>query len=139
MQDLRPSFKAVYPEGCIGPGEGTFRGQCAVFAETVIKMQTPGGVIGYGLQDKINMVNNHGTPLVQMGGNFLIGDVVIQNLGPYGHVSVVNFFPGGGYLQLSESNFHEDMRVHHTRTLAANDPCIIGVLRGTLNVPFVNP
>lgn len=144
VPDLRATFAKAYPEGSIGPGSGQFRGQCAVYAETVIKLQTPGGIIGLDLQAKKQMIALHGIPADKLNGKFQIGDVVIQDYGVivggvnYGHVSVVDYFPNG-LLQYSECNFYENLRVTHGRTMSPNDEHIVGVLRGTLNVPFVNP
>ena len=80
-----------------------------------------------------------------MACNFLIGDVVIQDYDyiedgiNYGHVSVVAYGPDDEHLQYAECNFNGDLKVHYNRIVSKNDPHIIGVLRGTLNVPFVNP
>ena len=143
--DLRASFEAVYPDGCVGPGEGELRGQCAMFAETVIKLQTPNGIIGLDLAAKKRMVEEHGLNVEELACNFLIGDVVIQDYDyiedgiNYGHVSVVAYGPDDEHLQYAECNFNGDLKVHYNRIVSKNDPHIIGVLRGTLNVPFVNP
>lgn len=59
------------------------------------------------------------------------GMLVFQNIGPYGHVAMVNWSgvdpsTGKTILKLTESNYHGDEKVSHTRVVEADSPTIMG-------------
>lgn len=61
------------------------------------------------------------------------GDVIVQNIGPYGHIAIVNEVKvgpdGRKTLVLTEANYHLDKKTTVDRQIAANDPRIVGVAR----------
>lgn len=124
--DLTPIFQKLYPEGSYG-------GQCGVFAHKLIDFP----LIGNTLASKIRAVNSFGIPVEKLGDQFQEGDVLITKESRiFGHVAVINlkiYEENTDHLiqlKLTESNFHLDLRVHHTRILSADSPVIIGVIRG---------
>lgn len=64
-----------------------------------------------------------------------VGDIILTNEDRFfGHGAFVNAIVGGK-LQLTESNYHYDLRIGHTRQIWPNSPSILGVFRpntGTL-------
>src|SRR5665213_3474507 len=131
MQDLKPTFEHYYPEGSIGPGTGALRGQCAVFAEVLVTMP----LVGDTLLTKTAALKAHGV----FGSNCQVGDVLILNVGTTaGHVAVINGDAGDSW-RMSESNYHNDLKVNHTRLLLKNSPQIVGYFRGALKVSIINP
>src|SRR5581483_8043451 len=97
--DLKPSFEHAYPEGSVGPGTGDLRGQCAVFAEHVVKIPTGDGVLGEHLAQKRQHLAQWGRPASFRA--FEPGDVLIWDYQPDGHVAVVNCIINGK-LRVSE-------------------------------------
>ena len=126
--DLRPVLEKLYPEGSYG-------GQCGTFAHRLVNFPP----VGNSLKSKINSVMNFGIPAIKLSGGFQEGDVLITwESRIFGHVAVINKLIYAEntdnliQLQLTESNYNLDLRVHHTRTLSASSPFIVGVIRGNL-------
>lgn len=138
MYSIEPTLSKAYPQGSIGPddGHGNYLGQCAEFADHCVNI--PGGSIGVGLQDKINTVNSIGIPASKLNGDIRVGDVVVWNIGEFGHVSIDNTDAGNNF-QNSESNYLLPLRVDHTRITSKTDSRIIGVIRSTLKIPILSP
>jgi hypothetical protein len=110
--------------------DGTIGGQCGTFAHKIADFPP----VGNYLSEKQAVVNNSGLSAAawrQQGPR--PGDVVISNLGEFGHVEVVLAVKPGGQLVTKASNLHLDEKVA-TRTISINDNKIYGVLRGTLKV-----
>ena len=117
--NLQPVFQKLFPENYKG-------GECAVFAERLAKIAP----VGDSLQQKMQAVLNKGIPAAVLNLNFRPGDVFVTSESKvHGHVAVVNNIAGNN-LQLTESNFHLDGRVNHTRLLDCASPKIVGVIRG---------
>jgi hypothetical protein len=107
--------------------DGATGGQCGTFAHTLVDFPPVGNM----LAEKQAMVNKNGVKAAewrQQGAQ--VGDVLIQNYGKYGHVSVVESVNGDGTITVKESNFANDQKVG-TRTLSMNDKAIYGAIRGT--------
>lgn len=122
--DLRPIFKKKFPEGAVF-------GQCAAFAEQLVRPPTPNGLLGNSLMEKQNNVRNYGIRADLLNQAFRIGDIVVFNIGADGHVGVVSFIDWRDrLLYMAESNFNLDGRVHYGRAVSFSDVSICGVLRG---------
>jgi len=131
--DLEPIFQKLYPQGSIGPGDGKYKGQCAVLAEKLVQIPQLGDPIWH----KTAVIKTNGIMAADLNLRFKPGDVVVTSENKkYGHVLTINFVT---YIENSdqavsfratESNFRLPLRVDHTRTLNANSPFIIGVIRG---------
>lgn len=124
---LQPTLKKLYPEGSIG-------GQCAVFAEKLITIPN----VGDTLILKRQAVQNNGIPIGLLNQAFRLGDVLILDVGTKdGHVAVINTIDFlKGLLTLTESNYHLDKKVHHTRQISLSDQGIVGILRGIPKFAF---
>lgn len=121
---VKGSFEQKYPQGATG-------GQCASFARKLVDIPP----LGNGLNDKKAHVDKIGISAAQWRQNPQIGDVIISNDNPtYGHVYVVNQKLPDGRLQVSESNYHNNEKVTHTRIVSPNDPKIYGAIRRPLKV-----
>ncbi len=126
--NYQPLLQQLYPEGSV-------QGECGVFCHRLVNFP----LVGNTLQSKIAAVHRFGIPVAQLQGQFHPGDIIITSESKvYGHVTFVNELVYQEntdnllYLQLTESNFNLDLKVHHTRLLAPNSPFIIGVIRGPL-------
>lgn len=96
-------------------------GQCGVFVNKTIGMK-----VGQGLTDKINNVDKYG----HVGSQGIkVGDVIVQNIGNYGHVAIVNSINPDGTITLSESNYNKDEKVNHSRKISLDSPRIYGYIR----------
>lgn len=120
-----PNYQAelekLYPTGWYG-------GQCGIFAHRL--MQFP--PIGDSLQEKIDAVTQFGVLDGALPDGPEVGDVIITRENKiYGHVCFVNG-KNGNTLTLTESNYHLDLKITHTRKMDAHDPMIVGVFRGPL-------
>lgn len=134
MHNLRPTFEHYYPENAIGPGTGNLQGQCAVFAQYFIEMPKVGDTI----ETKKAACKAQGI-LRKDIKEFLPGDVLVLDIGTKaGHIAVVSS-TDQVRLNLSESNYREDKRVHHDRWMIASSPQIYGIFRGKLKVPVIDP
>jgi hypothetical protein len=117
------SVNQKYPDGTDG-------GQCGTFAHKIANFPP----VGNQLSEKQAVVNKSGISADiwrQQGAR--PGDVLIYNIGQYGHVSVVVGKTGDGKLIVKDSNFGMNEKVQ-TRTVSMSDAKIYGVLRGTLKV-----
>lgn len=124
---IQPILKKIYPEGSTG-------GECGTFAEKLITIPNVGNTLISKTQD----VKNNGIPIGLLNQAFRLGDVLILNVGTLdGHVAVINTIDFiQGLLTLTESNYHLDQRVHHTRQISITDPGIVGILRGAPKFTF---
>ena len=114
-------LSTLYPDGSI-------QGQCGVFCHRL--MDFP--LVGDTLASKIAAVKKYGYTASQLLGGYDAGDIVITKENQLnGHVAFVNNIVGDN-LQLTESNFHEDLKVHHTRLINKNSPELVGCIRGKL-------
>ncbi len=121
---LFPTFSFYYPENSI-------QGQCGVFAHKLVQFPPVGDTI----ITKKAAVNKYGIK----GKNCQIGDVVILDVGTKaGHVLIINDDKGANW-QVTESNWKNDERVHHTRLLSKASPQIYGFFQGPLKVKIINP
>src|SRR5438874_9462777 len=102
--NLRPVLSQLYPEG-------SYQGQCGVFAHKLVNFP----LLGDTLKSKIAGVAKYGTLATAPGFSIQTGDILITSESwVFGHVALVNCIINGK-LQLTESNYHLDLRVHHTR------------------------
>lgn len=124
--DLQPTFAHYFPEGSEGPGTGAYAGQCAVFCEYFVDMP----MVGDSIEEKKAVVASHG-----FIGSYQVGDVLVFDIGEYGHLSIINADLGNNW-QLSESNWNLDGKVHHTRIIPKTKS-IVGAFRGALKVPII--
>lgn len=122
--DLKPTFERYFPEGVKG-------GQCAAFAEKLVKF----GPVGNSYASKLAYVKKYGSTVVS---DIQVGDVVLtDNSKVNGHIFVVNCDLGDKW-QVTESNFNSDERVHHTRLVAKNSPRLKGHIRAPLLIAIIN-
>lgn len=115
--------------------DGTTGGQCGVFAHTICDFPA----VGNSLSEKQATVDKNGVTADQWrqeGAN--PGDVLIFNLGKYGHVSVVTQDNGDGTVTVKDSNFGLDEKIQ-TRIVSKDDPTLYGAIRGTLKDKFTSP
>ena len=120
--NLLPTFSHYYPDGYVG-------GQCGDFAHNLVDFPPVGDTV----QSKRTTVQKYGT---LMPCTISIGDVVIFDIGQYGHVAVVNDIIGS-MLQLTESNWNLDQLVHHNRQVPNDLSTIIGIIKGPLKVQII--
>lgn len=122
--DFRPVFKIKYPDGTKG-------GECAVFAEQLVIPPTPNKLLGNDLLQKQNNVKNYGIPITLLNQAFRLGDIVIFNIGQFGHVGVIAYIDWiNKVFYCAESNFNLDGRIHYARAVSFTDTSICGILRG---------
>ncbi len=119
--NLYPLFKSLYPENSIG-------GQCFFFMHKLVKEDSLFPGMPMFLVSKIKVLNQSGIPISKLD-TIKVGDVLLLNYKPFGHGCIVNYINGNN-LQVSESNFNYDLRVHHTRQISVHSPDILGVFRG---------
>jgi hypothetical protein len=133
--DIKPILEKMFPEGSIGPGTGAYQGQCFTFLHSLMEFPP----VGDSLDDKKIALQRFGIPIFKLDG-FRVGDVVLTNESRVnGHGGMINAIQGD-YLRLSESNYHLDKKVHHTRLLSRKSPVILGVFRGKLKFKLdMNP
>lgn len=132
---IAPVIANKYPDGSTGPGSGNYEGQCAVFAEALVNLPTPGKTLGDSKSAKFAKVDNYGIRAAEWRHQVKVGDVIITGENPtYGHVAVVNAILPSGKIQLSESNFKQSKKVSNDRVISINSPQIYGALRGTLKI-----
>jgi hypothetical protein len=121
MNDYSTILKQLYPEG-------SKQGECGVFCHKL--MQFP--LIGDTLASKTAAVNKFGYTAKAVQGGYDAGDVIVTKESlAYGHVAFINAIIGDN-LQLTESNFNLDLKVHHTRLINKMSPVIVGCIRGPL-------
>ncbi len=127
MISLKPIIEKLFPENYKG-------GECGVFAHKLVQFP----IIGDTLASKTAAVRNLGVPAELLGKAFRGGDVVITNESQQnGHVAVINNIDYiAQCFQVTESNFHLDGRVHHTRIISFDSPHIVGVIRGPALFPL---
>ena len=94
-------------------------GQCGVFIN-----KTAGIRVGNNKQDKFNNIAKYGT---KGSGGVSAGDVIVQDIGDYGHVAIVTEVLPNGSVKVSESNYNEDEKVGHGRVVKPSK--IYGYLR----------
>lgn len=128
--DFTNTFKSLYPEGTRG-------GECGTFCHNLVDFPP----VGNSYKEKKKAVGDYGIRSEFLHGNFAVGDTLISSEGTFlgfgtGHVATVNFI-NKDFLFLTESNFHKDGRVHHTRSLSKTDPKIYGVIRGSFKFPVI--
>ena len=116
-------LQSKYPEGSWG-------GQCGTFAHKLVNFPSVGNMLGAKLRSCLAF----GIPYAKID-NFKVGDVVLENYPVFGHLAVINAIIGSK-LQLTESNFNYDLKVHHTRQIDRADSRIFGVFRGALTYPI---
>lgn len=118
MISYRDRLEILYPTGTLGGECGTFVHQLAWFPP-----------IGDSLQDKTSALNKYGNRGPFPPGYILPGDIIITDeSAKYGHVAYVNSSQNN-ILTLTESNFHLDKRVTHSRQIPDTYPRIIGIFR----------
>ncbi len=124
--DIHDILSKLYPEGSTG-------GQCFDFLHKLATFAP----VGDTLPEKLKAIQNFGLTMALFNGNFRLGDIVLTNESiSTGHGFMVNKTIGPN-LQVSESNYHLDGKIHHTRLIAANSPHILGVIRPTVfTFPF---
>lgn len=110
--------------------EGSYQGQCFTFLHRVCNFPPVGDLSG----DKIKSLHKFGIPIENLD-SIKVGDIVLQKYPVYGHGSMVNAIVGTK-LQLTESNYLLNGRIHHTRQIEHTDPRILGVFRGALTFPI---
>lgn len=114
--------------------DGSTGGQCGVFAHTICDFPTVGNTVS----EKKASVDKNGVPAAQWRqSDANPGDVLIFDIGQYGHVSVVTQDNGDGTVTVKDSNFGLDGKVQ-TRIVDKNDPKLYGVLKGNLKSGLVN-
>lgn len=119
---VKGSFETKFPSGAPG-------GQCASFARKLVDIPP----LGNGLNEKKAWVNKIGIPAAEWKSSPQVGDVIITDESKnYGHVAVVNKILPDGRIQLTESNYNNDEKVHHNRTMSLNSPRIYGAIRKPL-------
>jgi hypothetical protein len=126
--NLQPVLKKLYPEGSYG-------GQCFSFLHNLVDFDPVGNLAA----DKLRFLkfNPQGILLSRLD-SFKVGDIVVQNTPVFDHGSFINYI-SNGMLQLSESNYNYDLKVHHGRLMRPNDKSILGVVRASLKVPLPPP
>ncbi|NCD42444.1 MAG: CHAP domain-containing protein, partial [Bacteroidia bacterium] len=123
--DISEALNLKQPES--GSGEiktyetGAKAGQCGVYIN-----KTAGIRVGNNKQDKINNVDKYGS---KGTSGIKEGDVIVQNIGTYGHVALVTSVNPDGTVTLSESNYKNDEKVTNNRKISLNDTSIYGYLR----------
>lgn len=123
---LWPILKTLYPENFKG-------GQCINFLHRFADFKS----IGDSLQSKVANVYYYGTMAKNLAGNYKVGDLIItRESTKYGHGALINTIWGEN-LQLTESNFYGDERVHHGRLLNKNNPLIVGILKVIIKKMFI--
>lgn len=114
-------LQGLYPEG-------SKQGQCGVFAHKLMTFP----LIGDTLASKTAAVKKYGYTAAMVQGGYCAGEVIITKESLVnGHVAFCNTLENG-VMTLSESNYHLDLKVHHTRQLNVHDPVIVGCIRGPL-------
>lgn len=116
-------LQSKYPEGSYG-------GQCFTFLHNLCQFPP----VGNYLSQKIAALNRFGIPINHLA-EFKVGDILLENYPIWGHGAMINDIVGTK-LQLTESNFKLDGRIHHTRQIDHTDPKILGVFRGILDFPL---
>lgn len=126
--ELKTTFQHYYPEGVYG-------GQCAAFLHNLLAYPS----IGDSLAQKKAAIDKYGIKFAQLNGHFEVGDIVVEDVGTAtGHVYCVNTIVAP-QLQVTESNYHLDGLVHHTRIVPVSSK-IYGVIRGApLKIAIINP
>jgi hypothetical protein len=116
--NLYPTLTKLYPENSYG-------GQCFDFMHKLVLFPH----IGTLLSTKKQGLQMYGIPVDRLD-TIKVGDVLLTNESlVFGHGCMVNAIIGDK-LQLTESNYHLDLKVHHTRQIWAHSPVILGVFRG---------
>lgn len=120
---LRDIFQAKYPENSKG-------GQCAAFAEKLVKF----GPVGDSYSSKLTYFKKYGSTNLT---DIQVGDVVLTDDSKInGHLFVVHTDLGDS-IQITESNFKLDERVHYTRIVKKNSPRLKAHLRSKLLIPVM--
>ena len=123
---LFPILKTLYPENFKG-------GQCITFLHKFADFRP----IGDSLQSKVASVYWHGVMAKNLNGDFRVGDLVItRESSRYGHGALINTVWEDD-LQLTESNYYGDNRVHHGRLLNKRSPLIVGILKVIFKKMFI--
>lgn len=123
--NYQPILQKLYPEGSVG-------GQCGDFVHKLIQIPTVGNTI----QTKIAAVKKFGYTAQAVMGGYDAGDAIIFNVGtPAGHIGFCNNIVNG-VMTITESNWHEDLKITHTRQVPVMDKSIVGCLRGQLLFPI---
>lgn len=121
--EIKSILEKLYPENSRG-------GQCVSFLHKLVDFPSTGNY----LKQKIATVSKYGIPIAKLNNDFRIGDIVITNESLiYGHGALINDIRGV-QLQLTESNYRLDEKVHHTRLLSRYSKNIVGVIRGKLKI-----
>ena len=113
---------------------GTVGGQCGVYAENIVKLETGGNwIVGDTIQEKSKSLDRYkdaGLAFYPGEDSPKPGQSIIQNPGTkWGHVAVINSIDEDGYATLTESNWNNDRRVTHNRRIKLDDPSIVGFIR----------
>lgn len=90
--------------------------------------KTAGILVGNNKQNKIDNVDNYGH---KGADNIAIGDVIVQDIGTYGHVALVTSIDEDGNLTLSESNYYDKTKpetVTNDRKININNSSIYGYI-----------
>ncbi len=121
----QPILEQLYPDGSV-------QGECGVFVHKLMSIP----LVGNTIQTKTTAVQKYGYTAEQVQGGYDAGDAIIFNIGTAaGHIAFCNNIENG-IMTLTESNWHLDFKVHHTRQISAKDPTIVGCLRGKLLFPI---
>lgn len=122
--NLKPTFEYYFPEGSMG-------GECASFAEKLYAF----GPVGNLYSQKYSYFLSHGSTNLT---DIQVGDILLLNFNPNGHICIVNQDLGNAW-QVTESNFHLDGIVHHTRIIMKGFSGITAHLRAPIKVKIINP
>lgn len=111
--------------------DGSYGGQCFTFLHRLCRFPP----VGNYLSEKIAALHRFGILTYRLDG-FKVGDILLENYPIWGHGAMVNDIVGTK-LQVTESNFSLNGRIHHNRQIEHTDPRILGVFRGVLFYPNV--
>ncbi len=125
--NLFPTLSKMYPEG-------SYQGQCFAFCHKLVKQDTNFPSMPVTIASKKQVLLTNGIPISKLD-SIKVGDVLLLNYPIFGHGALVNYINGAN-LQLTESNFNLDGRVHHTRQISAHSADILGVFRGISLYPL---
>ena len=118
-------LEKLYPDGSV-------QGECGIFVHKLIQIP----LVGDTLSSKTVAVKKYGYTAAAVQGGYDAGDAIVFNVGTTaGHIGFCNNIVNG-IMTITESNWNEDLKVHHTREVSVHDKSIIGCLRGKLLFPI---
>lgn len=118
-------LEQLYPDDSV-------QGECGVFVHKLIQIP----LVGDTLSTKTAAVKKYGYTAQMVDGGYDAGDAIVFNVGTTaGHIGFCNNIVNG-IMTITESNWNEDLKVHHTRQVLVHDKSIVGCLRGKLLFPI---